>query len=71
MQEVTLASGKVSLKKVGSQDRRVKKVLAVQRWVMITALMGARTEIDIDITTHDLHIVSFSGLYFCQGKTSM
>lgn len=35
---ITLASGKVSLKKVGSQDKRVKKVLAVQRCVTITAL---------------------------------
>lgn len=35
----TLASGKVSLKNVGSHDKRVKKVLAVQRWVTITALV--------------------------------
>ncbi len=36
---VTLASGKVSLKNVGSHDKRVKKVLAVQRCVTITALV--------------------------------
>lgn len=36
--QVTLASGKVSLKNVGSHDKRVKKVLAVQRCVIITAL---------------------------------
>ncbi|TNN40693.1 hypothetical protein EYF80_049134 [Liparis tanakae] len=38
----TLASGKVSLKNVGSHDRRVKKVLAAQRCVTITALSGKR-----------------------------
>lgn len=38
----TLASGKVSLKKVGSHDSRVKKVLAVQRCVTITALLRGR-----------------------------
>lgn len=37
---LTLASGKESLKNVGSHDRRVKKVLAVQRCVTITALLG-------------------------------
>lgn len=36
---VTLASGKVSLKNVGSHDSRVKKELAVQRCVTITALV--------------------------------
>lgn len=35
---VTLESGNVSLKNVGSHDNRVKKVLAEQRCVMITAL---------------------------------
>lgn len=35
---VTLASGKESLKNIGSHDNRVKKVLAVQRCVTITAL---------------------------------
>lgn len=34
-----MASGKVSLKNVGSHDNRVKKVLAVQRCVTITALV--------------------------------
>lgn len=44
-QEVlTLASGKESLKKVGSHDSRVKKVLAVQRCVTITALLGVEAE---------------------------
>lgn len=38
----TLASGKESLKNVGSHDRRVKKVLAVQRCVTITALLCVR-----------------------------
>lgn len=35
---ITLESGKVSLKNVGSHDKRVKKVLAEQRCVIITAL---------------------------------
>lgn len=35
---VTLESGNVSLKNVGSHDNRVKKVLAEQRCVIITAL---------------------------------
>lgn len=35
---ITLESGNVSLKNVGSHDKRVKKVLAEQRCVMITAL---------------------------------
>lgn len=37
---VTLESGNVSLKNVGSHDKRVKKVLAEQRCVTITALRG-------------------------------
>lgn len=40
----TLASGKVSLKNVGSHDKRVKKVLAVQRCVTITALSEEGTK---------------------------
>ena len=36
---ITFASGNVSLKKVGSHDNRVKKVLAVHRCATITALM--------------------------------
>lgn len=35
---ITLESGNVSLKNVGSHDKRVKKVLAEQRCVIITAL---------------------------------
>lgn len=42
----TLASGNVSLKNVGSHDKRVKKVLAVQRCVTITALFRKGRETD-------------------------
>lgn len=51
----TLASGKVSLKNVGSHDKRVKKVLAVQRCVTMTALVGECRETD-RISALQLHL---------------
>lgn len=42
---ITLESGNVSRKNVGSHDKRVKKVLAEQRCVTITALEMAKEAI--------------------------
>lgn len=55
---VTLESGNVSLKNVGSHDNRVKKVLAEQRCVIITAL---KMDKETNQQKHSLtkHIVAY------------
>lgn len=43
---LTLASGKVSLKKVGNQEMRTKKEQAAESWEMTAALRGPMVDHD-------------------------
>lgn len=52
---ITLESGNVSLKNVGSHDKRVKKVLAEQRCVIITALEMEKGTIKTHSGLNDAH----------------
>ncbi len=62
--QFTLASGKVSLKNVGSHDSSVKKVLAVHKCVIITALKFRQER--LECIRNQCHQHSLSDIRHCR-----